>query len=164
MVSDFMGDLIAAMRCFARLEQEELAERMGVSTRTIQRMEKNQRESPIKREVERKLVEVTGVTEKDFPQILADAAGKHFGVRLVVLPPNTLVPSPYVMDAIQLFADHGYKLDKEEWASIDSTLDEMRAHDVQAERLSKTLAKDIIRRINDARIKRGEDPAADSAE
>ena len=162
MLSDFMGDLIAAMRRFATLEQDDLAERLGVSTRTIQRMEANQRETPIKRAVERKIVEITGVTERDFPQILADTAGKHFGVRLVVLPPDTLVPSPYVMEAIRLFASHGHKLDKEEWDSVDSLLDDLRAHNVQAERLSKTLAKDIIRRINNARLELGGDPSEDS--
>ncbi len=162
MVSDFMGDLIAAMREFAGLEQDELAEGLGVTTRTVQRMEKNQRETAIKREVERKIVEVTKVTKPRFAQILADVAGRHLGVRLVVLPPDTMVPSPYVRDAIWLFSKHGHNLDEKEWASIDSLLDEMRAHDVQAERLAKTLAKDIIRRINDGRIKRGEDPAAAS--
>ncbi len=164
MISDFMGDLIAAMRNSAGLEQDEFAERLGVSTRTVQRMEKNQRETGLKREVERKIVEVTGVTEGDFPQILADTAGKHFGVRLVVLPPDTLVPSPYVMRAIRMFSDHGHKLDEEEWASIDSLLDELRAYSAEAERLPKTLAKDIIRRLNNARIKLGEDPGDDSEE
>ncbi len=160
MVSDFMGDLIAAMREFAGLEQDELAERIGVSTRTLQRMEKNQRETPIKREVKRKIVEVTGVTEQSFPQILANTAGKHFRVRLAVLPPDTLVPSPYVLEATRLFSDHGHKLDEKEWDSIDSLLIDLRCHSAQTERLFKTTAKDIIRRINTARIKRGEDPAA----
>ncbi len=41
-------------------------------------------------------------------------------------------------------------------------LDDLRCHDAQAERLSDNVARDIIQRINNARIKRGEDPSKDS--
>ncbi len=164
MVSDFMGQLIAGMRAFAGLDQDEFAERIGVSTRALQRMENNQRKTPIKRELERKIVEVSGVTDRDCAQILADTASKHFGVNLVVLPADTPVPSPHVMAALRSFANHGHKLDKKEWDSIESLLINIKGHNTQTEGLSKTIAKDIIQRINDARIKLGEDPAADSEE
>ena len=162
MVTDFMGELIAAMRGFAKLSQDELAGKIGVSTRTLDRMEKNDRETVIKHKVARKIVEATGVTKRRYADILAEIAGEHLGVRLVVLPPNTLVPSAHVMEALRLFSDYGYKLPKEERESIAGLLEDLRCHDAQAERLSSTIARDIIRRINTARIKLGEDPSTDS--
>ncbi len=157
-----MGELIEAMRLHAGLEQDQLAERIGVSPRTLERLEKNIGKTTIKRAVARKIVEVTGVTRRRYGYILANTASKHLGVRLAVMPSNALVPSHYVLDALRLFPEHGYKLDEEEQESIARVLDNLRCHDAQAERLSDDVAKDIIRRINNARIKLGEDPSKDS--
>ncbi len=83
-------------------------------------------------------------------------------MRLVVLPKDSLVPSNHVLQAIWLFSTHERKLDEEERDSIDRLLDDLRCHDAQAESLSKSIAKDIIWRINNALRKRGEDPSDDS--
>ncbi len=83
-------------------------------------------------------------------------------VRLVVLPLDVPVPSIHALKAIRLFSTHCYKLDEEERESIAGLLDDLRSHTADAERLSKSVAKDILRRIDNARIKLGEDPSDDS--
>ncbi len=164
MVLEFMGDLIAAMRRYARLKPEEFGEKVGKSAAQIERLENNERKTAIKVELERQIVEATGVTKPIFAQLLAEVATKYLGVRLVVLPKDALVPSNHVLHAIWLFSNHERKLDEEERESIDRLLDDLRCHDAQAERLSKSVAKDIIRQINKARRKQGEDPSGDSGD
>lgn len=159
MFQKFMGQTIAAMRRYADLSETELGERIGKSAQTIKRLEKNDRETVIKRELEERIVEVTGVTKPIFAEMLAETAGKYLGVRLVVLPQDAPVPSIDVLKAIRLFSSHSYKLDQEERDSIEGLLDDLRCHTAEAERLSKTVAKDVIRRINNARIRLGEDPS-----
>ncbi len=83
-------------------------------------------------------------------------------MRLVVLPLDAPVPSIHALKAIRLFSSHCYKLDEEERESIEGLLVDLRSHSAEAERLSRSVAKDIIRRINKARIKLGEDPSDDS--
>ncbi len=156
-----MGDTYAGMREYAKLSEEDLAGRIGKSWQTITRLETNNRKTTINRELEQQIVEATGVTNAIFAHILAEKASERLGVQLVVLPPDVLVPSIDLMKAIQMFSAHGYKLEDKERESIKDMLDDMRCHYGQTERLCKSVAKDIIRQINNARLKLGEDPTKD---
>ncbi len=80
----------------------------------------------------------------------------------MVLPPDVLVPSTELMQAIRMFSTHGYKLEKKQQESIRDILDDMRSHYGQEERLPRTVAKDIIRQINNVRLQLGEDLEKDS--
>ena len=51
-----MGDLIAGMRQYAKLGVDELAGQVGMSSRTLQRLEANDRKTVVKREVLEKIV------------------------------------------------------------------------------------------------------------
>ncbi len=163
MVMEFLGELIAGMRKYADLEQEELGERVGMTAVQIKRLEENKRKTPIEVELLRQIVRVTGVTKRIFAEILAKAASEYLGVRLEVLPKNALVSSDYVSKAIRMFSTYAHEIDdEEERESIDRMLDDLRCYVAERERLSKSVARDIIRQINNGRRKRGEDSSGDS--
>ncbi len=162
MVLEFLGELIAGMRKYADLEQDELGERVGMTAAQIKRLEENKRKTPIEVELLRQIVRVTGVTKRIFAEILAKAASEYLGVRLEVLPKNALVTSNVVLKAIQQFSDHGGELDEDEQDSIDGRLDDLKCDLAQSERRTKSNARDIMRQINKGRRKRGEDPSDDS--
>ncbi len=157
-----MGELIAGMRKYAGLEQEELGKRLGMTPAQIKRLEENKRRTAIKVELLRQIAEVTCVTEEIFAGILARAASEYLGVRLEVLPKNALVTSPVVLKVIQQFSDHGGELDEDEQDSIDGRLDDLKCDLAESERRTKSNARDILRQINKGRPKGGEDPSDDS--
>ncbi len=163
MVMEFLGELIAGMRKYADLEQDELGERVGMTAAQIKRLEENKRKTPIEVELLRQIVRVTGVTKRIFADILAKAASEYLGVRLEVLPKNALVSPDYVSKAIWMFSTYAHEIDdEEERESIDRRLDDLRCYVFEQERRSKSVARDIIRQINNGRRKRGEDSSGDS--
>ncbi len=157
-----IGRTVAGFRSHAGIDQEELAGRVGKDWQAIDRLEKGDRKTHLKDELVAAIIRATGVTHPVIAQCLAEAATECVGVRLVVLPPDVLVPSIDVLKAVRMFSSHGHKLDKKERESIDTVLDELRDHSAASERLDKRVAKDIIRRIENARIKLGEKPSDDS--
>ncbi len=157
-----MGQTYRGMRRYAGLSVEELAEKLGKSPQTIRRLEANNKKTAIKRDLEEKIVEITQVTKPVFAKILAETAGTFVGRRLAVLPPDALIPSVDLLAAYKLFSDHCYKLDPDERDRIEAMLDEARGLDASTERICRAVARDAIRRINEARLALGEDPAGDS--
>ncbi len=164
MVLEFFGELIAEMRSYAKLEQEELGGRVGLTVAQVKRLEENTRKTAIKVELLRQIVQATGVTKEIFAGILAKVASKYLGVRLEVLPNNALVTSNVVLKAIQEFSDHGGELEEDEQDRIDGRLDDLKCDLAHSERRTKSNARDIVRQINKGRRKRGEDPSADSGD
>lgn len=162
MITEFMGDTIAAMREYAGLSVDDLATSIGIGVRTLQRIEANDRKTVVKHDVLEKIVDATGVTKRIFAEILATTAGPRLDVRLAVMPPDALVPSSEATKVFRLFADHSYKLSEQERESIEDLLDNLRGHTIQADRTSKAFARDITRRINAVRKERGEDLSDDS--
>ncbi len=162
MVLEFFGELIAEMRKYANLNEEELGGRVGLTVAQVKRLEENTRKTAIKVELERQIVQATGVTEEIYAGILAKVASKKLGVRLEVLPNNALVTSPVVLKVIQQFSDHGGELEEDEQHRIDGRLDDLKCELAQSERHTKSIARDLIRQINKGRRKRGEDPSDDS--
>ncbi len=161
MFLDFIGDTLAEMRDYAGFSEEQLANKIGKSEATIKRLEANDRETVLKRELWLQIVEATGVTRPILAGIVARTAGGRLGQRLAVLPPDAMVPSIEASKAIRMFSHYADKLDPREQGHIKSLVIELRCQAAESERTTITLANFIIARINNARIELGEDPSDD---
>ncbi len=154
MILDFMGEIIKGMREYAGLSVDELATAIGVASRTLQRLEANNRKTAVKREMLDDIVAATQVTKPVFAEILATAASHGLGVRLAVKPEGSVVSACGIPKVFRLYADYGYTLPEPERESVERLLATLRSHTAQAENTALEIATDITRRIEDAR-KRG---------
>ncbi len=161
MFNDLIGPTIGAMRRAADMSEEELGAGVGRSARTIERLEANDRKTPLKRDLEEKIFKVTRTSKVFFGEILSEKLGTHIQRIVRVFPPDAMVSSLDLLKAYKMLTAHEYKLPAEEREQMRSLLDTARNTDFNAESLCREVAKDVIRRINKYREALGEDPSKD---
>ncbi len=161
MFSKFMGQVLGRMRKLADLSEEELGKEVGRSERTIKRLEANDRKVVIKQEMEEAWLKVTKTSKQLFGKIAAAELGTYLGRIVRIFPPDTVISSVDLMKDFKVFAYHGYKLPAKEQERIQDDLNEAKNADFSADRHCRSVAKNVIERINEAREALGEDPSKD---
>ncbi len=159
-----MGPTYEAMRKQAKLEPEDVGDAIGRSARTILRLEANDSKVVLKREHEEKIFEVTQTSKLRFGSIASEHLGAYIGRRIVILPPDALIPAIDLLGAYKYFSRHSYKLPLDEYEEMQEMLDSAREDDFRAERLCRSVARSVVRRVDKARKSLGEDPSKDPAD
>ncbi len=161
MFHDLQGPTFKRIRLYARLSVEKLAKKVGKSRRTIERLEGNDQELMVNYELEQRIFEVTKVTKQIFGRIISGTLGDHLDRQVVILPRGSLVPTLDLLEAVELYADHANLLTAGDREFIRDMLTEIQTNYLGAEKLCMLLAKEIVRRVNEAREALDEDPSND---
>ncbi len=141
------------IRKYGGLSKTELAKKLGRHRQTVWRWENNK--ALPTRGQEDALIEVTGVTEDAFVDLMCDALTEFGSRRVVVDPESFLLPSPLVR-ATKLYDRHQAKLGPEVRDRIADKLAHARHLDAMTVRAMHDAEKDVRQLIAEALAARGE--------
>ena len=147
MIHRIASEVYREIREYGRISATEVAKGIGRDRQTVMRWESDTSSQLPKAEQEKVLIQKTGLSRVAFGQIMCKVLTDFVGRLFTMGPPEPYRPSQPLLGATEHFFKHRDVLSPEAQEDVEDLLSLGRSLDADTERACRTLAKQVVRRI-----------------